>query len=153
MQKPETLSWHDIHTHEMASKVNGHTQEHSRAWRQGDPRQRVSKPQGNIRKVLRVGIKNSDQHACPDSGSEKNIMSEAFALKQKFRIRNRPKDMRQFELGSGKKVCSTRRVSVPVVLHGTPHSWRKRWFYVLPNCPVHLVLEGSRDPHQEPTSP
>jgi len=67
-------------------------------------------------------------------------MSEAFALKQKFRIRNRSKDMRQFELGSGKKVWSTGRVSVPVELHGTPHSRRKCWFYVLPNCPVDLIL-------------
>jgi hypothetical protein len=98
------------------------------------------KPRENRRKILRVRIRDGEHQACPDSGSEKNIMEESFAIKHGFTIRRRPKDLKQFELGNGKYIWSVGRVCVPVELPGSTFGQTKRWFHVLPNCPVPLIL-------------
>ena len=100
----------------------------------------MGRPRENKRKVLRVRIKGKEHLSCPDSGSEKNIMSESFAKEHEFEIRRGTKDLKRFELGSGKYVWSVGRVRVPVELFGNPLSRKKYWFYVLPNCPVPLIF-------------
>jgi hypothetical protein len=98
------------------------------------------KPPENRRKILRVRIRDGEYQACPDSGSEKNIMEESFAIKHDFTIRRRLKDQKQFELGNGKIVWSVGRVCVPLELPGSTLGQKKRWFHVLSNCPVPLIL-------------
>ncbi|KAH6714408.1 hypothetical protein BKA61DRAFT_655910 [Leptodontidium sp. MPI-SDFR-AT-0119] len=97
-------------------------------------------PPENRRKVLRVLIKNKPHLACPDSGSAKNIMSEALANECNLKIRRSPKNIKQFELGNGKCISSLGRVCVPVELMGNTLGRKKRWFYVFSVCPVPLVL-------------
>ncbi|KAL5351456.1 hypothetical protein ACLOAV_003315 [Pseudogymnoascus australis] len=100
-----------------------------------------AKPRENRRKVLRVQIKDKDHLACPDSGSEKNIISKACAVEHGFRIRHRKsKDIKQFEVGNGDIVWSIGRVFETVGLPGSPLWKKKRWFHVLENCPVPVVM-------------
>lgn len=99
-----------------------------------------TKPRENRRKVLRIQINNEDHFACPDSGSEKNIISKASAIEHGFRIRRRAKDKKRFEVGNGDAVWSIGRVSETVGLPGSPLWQKKRQFYVLENCPVPLVM-------------
>lgn len=99
-----------------------------------------TKPRENRRKVLRVRINNEDHLACPDSGSEKNIISKACAVEHGFRIRRKAKDKKRFEVGNGDIVWSIGRVLEIVRIPGSPLWQKKRWFYVLENCPVPLVM-------------
>ncbi|KUJ13201.1 uncharacterized protein LY89DRAFT_154980 [Mollisia scopiformis] len=94
----------------------------------------------NTRKILRILICNKEQIACPDSGSEKNIMSEAFALENGFEITRKVTDIKPFELGNGKKVWSIGRVKTTVKLLSHTLRKRLRWFYVFATCPVPLIL-------------
>jgi hypothetical protein len=110
--------------------------------RQGNPYASSlnTKPYENRRKILRVRIKDQDVLACPDSGSEENIISEACALEHGFRIRRKPKDKRKFQVGNGDSVRSIGRVWITVGLPGSSLWQKKRRFYVLKNCPVPMVI-------------
>jgi hypothetical protein len=77
---------------------------------------------------------------CPDSGSEMNIISCELASKLNLRIRSTPKDVKRFELSSGKCVFSVGRVHAPFKLLGSCLGQKKRWFHLLQNCPVSLIL-------------
>jgi len=101
---------------------------------------RYRPPPENQRKVLRVLVKNKELLACPDSGSAKNIMSEFLANECGLKIRRTPKDIKQFELGSGKCISSLGRVRVTVELPGNTLRRKKRWFYIFSTCPVPLIL-------------
>jgi hypothetical protein len=92
-------------------------------------------PISNQRKVLRVLIGSKEHIACPDSGSEKNIMSKSFASQQNFETHRGPEDLKDFELGSGKSVRSVGRVQVSVQLPGITLQKAKRCFYVFENLP------------------
>jgi len=94
----------------------------------------------NKRKVLRIVFDRDEHLACPDSGSEKNIISEDLANNLNLRILTRPKDIKRFQLGNGKCVSSVSRVHVPVELPWTSLGPEKRWFYILQNCLVPLIL-------------
>ncbi|CZR56416.1 uncharacterized protein PAC_06304 [Phialocephala subalpina] len=94
----------------------------------------------NTRKILRVFIRNKEHIACPDSGSEQNIMSEVFAKENGLEITRNPLDIKPFELGSGRKVWSVGRVKTTVELIGKSIRRRLRFFYVFPTCPVPLIL-------------
>ncbi|OBT55098.1 hypothetical protein VE04_03568 [Pseudogymnoascus sp. 24MN13] len=99
-----------------------------------------AKPRENRRKVLRVRVNGQDHLACPDSGSEKNIISKACAVEHGFRIRRKTKDIKRFEVGNGEIVWSIGRVLETVGLPGSPLWQKKRPFYVLEDCPVPLVM-------------
>ncbi|KFY73912.1 hypothetical protein V499_06042 [Pseudogymnoascus sp. VKM F-103] len=99
-----------------------------------------AKPRENRRKVLRVRINGQDHLTCPDSGSEKNIISKACAVEHGFRIRRKTKDIKRFEVGNGDIVWSIGRVLETVGLPGSPLWQKKRRFYVLEDCPVPLVM-------------
>ncbi|KAK9419180.1 hypothetical protein SUNI508_01157 [Seiridium unicorne] len=94
----------------------------------------------NRRKVLRVAINGQEDVACPDSGSQKNIVVESWAKQNRLRIRRGREDQRIFELGNGNKIRSVGRVRTRVrLLAGDPYP-QKEWFYVFANCPVPLIL-------------
>lgn len=100
-----------------------------------------SQSRENKRKILRLRIRGQEHLACPDSGSEKNIISEAFAIDHDLKVRRGGKYLKRFELGSGKYVWSVGVVRVLAKLTGArPGCQKKCWFYVLPNCPVSLVI-------------
>ncbi|KFY14265.1 hypothetical protein V492_02727 [Pseudogymnoascus sp. VKM F-4246] len=99
-----------------------------------------TKPRENRRKVLRIRINGEDHLACPDSGSEKNIISKACAIEHGFRIRRKVRDRKRFEVGNGDIVWSIGRVLETVDLPDSPLWKKKRWFYVLEDCPVPVVM-------------
>ena len=118
-----------------------HTREHTQSTMGGlMQNSSVAAKRYNQRKMLRVRIKGQEQLACPDSGSERNIMSHSFQKQHRFKLRQGPSDIRRFQLGSGKYVRSIGRVYAPVELIGNNLIRRKRWFDVFPDCPVPLVL-------------
>ncbi|RFU30696.1 hypothetical protein B7463_g5670, partial [Scytalidium lignicola] len=114
----------------------------SRAWPQADPFPMIlnTKLQENKRKVLRIHINGKEQLCCPDSGSSKNIMSKTFANEQKLEIYQRTKDIKRFQMGSGKYVWSVGRVYLRVEVPGLPLRRKKRSFYVLEGCPVPIAV-------------
>ncbi|KAL3418102.1 hypothetical protein PVAG01_09817 [Phlyctema vagabunda] len=93
----------------------------------------------NIRKALRIEVCGEEHLACPDSGSERNIMSARFASENKLRIRQRREDFKRFELGNGKHVYSIGRVRVSTTVPGLSRFRQKKVFYVLAQCPAPLV--------------
>jgi hypothetical protein len=94
----------------------------------------------NGRKVLRIILKGVEYLACPDTGSDKNIMSKEFAEEHKFRIRCGKKDKKRFELGSGAYIESIGRTRLPCSLAKLSGSGRKQWFHVLADSIVPLII-------------
>ncbi|KAI1269872.1 hypothetical protein F5Y18DRAFT_112253 [Xylariaceae sp. FL1019] len=97
-------------------------------------------PRENRRKLLRVAINGKADTACPDSGSQKNIMAESWAKKHRLKIRREREDRRIFELGNGSRIRSVGRVRARVRLRASGLSAPKEWFYIFANCPVPLIL-------------
>jgi hypothetical protein len=95
----------------------------------------------NGRKMLRISFRENDEDlACADSGSEKNIMSKAFAEEKGFRIRGGRTDRRRFQMGNGEYVESIGRVHILFSIFGLQNTRRKRWFHILATCPEPLIL-------------
>ncbi|KAF4621893.1 hypothetical protein G7Y89_g14452 [Cudoniella acicularis] len=94
----------------------------------------------NGRKILRVTLKGVEHIACPDSGSDKNIISKEFAKEHNFRIRCGKKDIKRFELGSGAYIESIGRARLPCSLAKGSGSCRKQWFHVLADSIVPLIM-------------
>ncbi|KFY34896.1 hypothetical protein V494_06388 [Pseudogymnoascus sp. VKM F-4513 (FW-928)] len=129
--------------------ILGHPRHLGNRYKEGDPllyrldpyaSSLNTKPRENRRKVLRIQINGEDHLACPDSGSEMNIISKACAIEHGFRIRRKVKDRKRFEVGNGDIVWSIGRVLETVDLPGSPLWKKKRWFYVLEDCPVPVVM-------------
>lgn len=97
-------------------------------------------PPENRKKMIRVMIEDEEHQAFPDYGSKDNIMSLDFANKLRLKIRSRPQDIRQFQLGNGKIVQSIGRARAGVDLIGSPLGQRRRWFSVFATCPVPLIF-------------
>jgi hypothetical protein len=111
------------------------------SWAQRELSLRASKHRReNKRKVLRIVFDGNEHLACPDSGTEKNTILKDLANNLNLRILTGPKGIKEFRLGNGKCVSSVGRVHVPVELPGSSLGRKKRWFYVLQNCPVPLIL-------------
>jgi hypothetical protein len=85
-------------------------------------------------------MKGIEYLACPDSGSDRNIISNEFATDNKIRIRRGRNDRKMFELGDGSYVQSIGRAFIPCsVARGTCPK-RKQWFHVLAKCAVPLII-------------
>lgn len=104
------------------------------------PRRTKIPPTPNQRKVLRVLIDSKEHIACPDSGSQENIIRESLVHKLDLEIHRGPEGLKEFELGSGKSVKSVGRAQLSVQLPGITLQKAKRWFYVFERCPVDLIL-------------
>jgi hypothetical protein len=70
----------------------------------------------NGRKVLRIVLKGVEHLACPDSGSDRNIISQEFAEEHKIRVRRGKNDKKLFELGNGAYIESLGRAYIPCSL-------------------------------------
>lgn len=100
----------------------------------------------NGRKALRVIMGGKEHLACPDSGSDKNIMSEDFAKSNQLAIRSGKNDKKLFELGNGSCVKSVGRVRISCSLTRGHLPKKKTWFYVLAKCAFSLIVgRQSRD--------
>ncbi|KAI0154290.1 hypothetical protein GGR57DRAFT_110393 [Xylariaceae sp. FL1272] len=97
-------------------------------------------PRENRRKVLRVAVNGQEDAACPDSGSQKNIVAESWAKQNRLKIRRDREDLKIFELGNGNRIRSVGRVRARVRLLASDLNAQKEWFYVFANCPVPLIL-------------
>ncbi|RYP67591.1 hypothetical protein DL771_007143 [Monosporascus sp. 5C6A] len=100
------------------------------------------RPPKNSRGALSVMINLAEKGdlGYADSGSGKNIMSEAYALQKGLIIRKGQKNVRLFQLGNGKLIYSVGRVRTYVKLAKSCGRPKKEWFHVLANCPVPLIL-------------
>ncbi|RYP79975.1 hypothetical protein DL769_002681 [Monosporascus sp. CRB-8-3] len=100
------------------------------------------RPPKNSRGALSVMINLAEKGdlGYADSGSRKNIMSEACALQKGLTIRRGQKNVRLFQLGNGKLIYSVGRVRTYVKLAKSSHHPKKEWFHILANCPVPLIL-------------
>jgi hypothetical protein len=81
--------------------------------------------------------------ALPDSGSDKNVMTEDFAKEHGIRIQRNEDDKSLFQLGTGKYIQSIGRAYLPCGLSG--QSWilgsqESRWFHVLKKCVAPLIV-------------
>ncbi|RYO90234.1 hypothetical protein DL764_008471 [Monosporascus ibericus] len=93
---------------------------------------------GGLRVIINLAKKTDIGYA--DSGSGKNIMSEAYALQKGLIIRKGRKNVRLFQLGNGKLISSVGRVRTYIKLTKSCRRPKKEWFHILANCPVPLIL-------------
>lgn len=94
----------------------------------------------NTRKALRCSIGGSTCFALPDSGSDRDIITETFAADNGILVQRGEADKSIFELGSGKLTQSVGRALVPLRIFGDSQSIENRWFDVIARCPVPLIL-------------
>ncbi|TVY44316.1 hypothetical protein LSUB1_G001292 [Lachnellula subtilissima] len=92
------------------------------------------------RKAIRVAINGKECHARPDSASDQDIMTKAFAEEHGIPIQREEGDKSIFKLGTGCFIRSIGRAYVPFKLFGGDDSEERRWFHVLKKCPVPLIL-------------
>jgi hypothetical protein len=78
--------------------------------------------------------------ARPDTGSDGEIMTEAFAKQHGHVIHHGGDDKAIFKTSSGKLIQSIGRTLVSLSLIGERQSIELRWFHVLKKCAVPIVL-------------
>ncbi|KAH8744037.1 hypothetical protein BGZ57DRAFT_919489 [Hyaloscypha finlandica] len=100
-----------------------------------------SKATNYKRKALRCLVGGTECFARPDSASDRDIITEAFAKECGIIVKRGDKDKSLFKLGTGKVIESTGRALVPMSLfvdgQSTEHD---RWFDVLAKCPAPMIL-------------
>lgn len=99
-----------------------------------------SKATDHKRKALRCSIDGSECFARPDSASDRDIITEAFAEERGILVQRGDEDKTLFQLGSGKVVQSVGRALVPLSLFGDGQSAENRWFDVLAKCAAPMIL-------------
>jgi hypothetical protein len=99
-----------------------------------------SKATNYTRKALRCLVGGAECFARPDSASDRDIITEAFAKEHGICVQRGHADKSIFKLGSGKLIQSVGKALVPLSLFGDARSTENRWFDVLANCPVPLIL-------------
>ena len=94
----------------------------------------------NGRKASCVIMGGTECFACPDSGSDKNIMSEEFCRSKQLEIRAGAGDKKLFELGNGEYIKSVRCVRISCALTRGHLPKTKTWFYILEKCAFPLII-------------
>jgi len=94
----------------------------------------------NGRRALCVIMEGKEYFACPDSGSDKNVMSEEFARSKRLKIRAGAGDKKLFELGNGECIKSVGRVRISCALTRGYLPKKKTWFYILEKCAFPLII-------------
>jgi hypothetical protein len=92
------------------------------------------------RKAIEVVLNGVSSFAFPDTGSDRNIMTEAFAKECGVSILRGESDKVLLQLGDGKTISSIGRAYVPLILPGDKKSKENCWFDILATCPVPLIL-------------
>lgn len=103
-------------------------------------RRTFSKVAGFQRKAIRIFLNGKEYFARPDSRSDQDIMTLAFAKENGFQIRRSKGNKGLFQLGNGKLVSSIGMTCVPLKLLGHGQSEERRWFHVLAKCAVPLIM-------------
>jgi hypothetical protein len=104
------------------------------------PKASHSQVMNSRRKALRCSIGGSTCFARPDSGSDRDIITETFAADNGILVQRGEADKSIFKLGSGKLIQSLGRALVPLRIFGDSQSIEHRWFDVIAKCPVPLIL-------------
>jgi hypothetical protein len=99
-----------------------------------------SKARDYKRKALRCFIDGAEFFARPDSASDRDIITEAFAKKRGIIVQRGDKDKSLFKLGNGKFIQSVGKALVPLSIFGYGQSTENRWFDVLAKCPAPVIL-------------
>jgi hypothetical protein len=102
-----------------------------------------SKTQKQRHNAVQVTLDGHEYMALPDSGSDKNIMTEDFAKQHDISIQRHEDDKSLFQLGTGKYIQSIGRAYLPCGLSGqlwTLSSQESRWFHVLKECVAPLIV-------------
>ncbi|KAE8448612.1 hypothetical protein EG329_009037 [Mollisiaceae sp. DMI_Dod_QoI] len=99
------------------------------------------KTAGFRRKAVRVLVNGRECFARPDSGSDRNIMTEAVAKEYGLEIQRGKLDRSTFKLGNSQYIQSTGRTLVPLkVLDGDSRADKSCWFHVLSKCSVPVIM-------------
>jgi hypothetical protein len=122
---------------------SGGTEATLRSERQSFGKRTYSKIQKYRRKAVQVTLDGHEYTAFPDSGSDKNIMTEDFAEQHGISIQRHEDDKSLFQLGTGKYIQSIGRAYLPCGLLG--QGWMRgsqepRWFHVLKKCVAPLIV-------------
>jgi hypothetical protein len=104
------------------------------------PKASHSQVMNSTRKALRCSIGGSTCFARPDSGSDRDIITETFAADNGILVQRGEADKSIFKLGSGKLIQSLGRALVPLRIFGDSQLIEHRWFDVIAKCPVPLIL-------------
>ncbi|KAH6677380.1 hypothetical protein B0J14DRAFT_651270 [Halenospora varia] len=99
-----------------------------------------AKTSGFRRKALPILFNGYEAFARPDTASDQDIMTEAFAMAQGLTIQRDEIDQSFFKLGNSKYIKSIGRAQVPIKVPGIDGNEEQRWFHVLRRCPVPLIL-------------
>jgi len=97
-----------------------------------------AKAQVYKRKAVQVLLNGVTCIARPDSGSEMNIISEAFANQCNIPIDRNVISI--FKIGNSKEMRSIGRAFVPCSLFGDNNSHNSQWFHVLAKCVMPVIL-------------
>jgi hypothetical protein len=92
------------------------------------------------RKAIKVVLNGVSCLARPDSGSDRNIMTEACAKEYGVSIMRGENDKGLFKLGTGKYISSVGRAYVQLNLLGDVKSKQYCWFDVLAKCAVPVII-------------
>jgi hypothetical protein len=103
------------------------------------PKASHSQVMNKTRNALRCSIGGSS-FARPDSGSDRDIITEIFAADNGIIVQRGEADKSIFKLGSGKLIQSVGRALVPLMIFGDDQFDEHRWLDVLAKCPVPLIL-------------
>jgi len=99
-----------------------------------------SKVVGFKRKAVHIMFNGHDTFARPDTASDQDIMTEAFANKNGISVQRSEADQSLFLLGDSNYVKSVGKARVPIRLFGSDFNEEFRWFHVLKKCPVPVIL-------------
>jgi hypothetical protein len=92
------------------------------------------------RKAIQVVLNGKVYFARPDSGSDRNIMTEAFAGDCGAKVQGGKDNTGLFKMGTGQCIQSIGRALVPLTLLTGEESEEHCWFHILPKCPMPLIM-------------
>lgn len=109
------------------------------------------------RKAVRILFNGKETFARPDTASDQNIITEAFANEHGIPIHTSTSHQSVLGLGNGTYVTTLGRAKVPIKVLGGDRTISKeeyQWFDVLRRCPVPLILDlnSSKKPSYGPNT-
>ncbi|KUJ16320.1 uncharacterized protein LY89DRAFT_719065 [Mollisia scopiformis] len=92
------------------------------------------------RKAIQLLIKGKICSARPDTGSDRNIITEAFAKEHNIKIQQREEDKDVFVVGNGQYTRSVGKALVSCALFGGSESEQSLWFHVMAKCSAPIIM-------------